>query len=212
MPPRGRYSAWEAGQLAGVSATAIGQWARRGFIRSSVSEAPPRVYSFQDVAEAMVVHELLDRGVPHQAIRNAIRALQGEHGDWPLTEAPLATEATTGRARVVAQRDDGVYDVGDRGWQQVIQPDRLDEVRRQLRRGGWVVRELPDLKHVEVDPERLAGRPTIVGHRIAAEDVAEIAEEPGGLDVLREDYGLDGAEVADARRWWREVRRLAATA
>ena len=212
MPPRGRYSAWEAGQLAGVSATTIGQWARRGLIRSSVSNAPVRTYSFQDVAEAMVVHELLERGVPHHAIRKAICALEGEHGDWPLSDAPLATEPTNGRARVVTQRQEGTYDVGERGWQQVIEPDHLDEVRRQLRRGGWVVRALPDLEHVEVDPARLAGRPTVAGHRIAAEDVAEIAEEPGGLDVLREDYGLNEAEVADARRWWREVRRVAAAA
>lgn len=64
MSPRGYYLAHEVGWLAGVSGDRIGQWARRGYIRSSVSSVVPRVYSFQDVAEAMVVHELLLRRHP----------------------------------------------------------------------------------------------------------------------------------------------------
>ena len=61
--PHGGDTAWEAGQLVGVSGQKVGQWARRGYIRSSVSDGRPRMYSFQDVAEAMVVHDLLERGV-----------------------------------------------------------------------------------------------------------------------------------------------------
>lgn len=218
MPPRGRYLAWEAGQLAGVSGQTMGQWARRGYIRSSVSSTPPRVYSFQDIAEAMVVHELLDRGVPHREIRKAIRHLEEEYGDWPLTEAPLATVAGVGqrpderRARVVLRTSEADYDVGGLGWQQVLEPENLEQIRRQLARGGWAVRTLRDLEHIEVDPERLSGRPTIRGRRIAAQDVAEIASDPGGVELLQDDYDLTEQEIADARRWWREVRRLEAEA
>jgi uncharacterized protein (DUF433 family)/DNA-binding transcriptional MerR regulator len=208
MPPRGRYLAWEAGQLAGVSGLTIGQWARRGYIRSSVGQELPRVYSFQDIAEAMVVHELLDRGVTHRDIKQAIRALGDRHGDWPLTDAQLATVSGTSRAQVIAREAEGNYDIGQLGWQQVIEPENLEKIRAQLRRGGWAVRALPDLEHIEVDPDRLSGKPTIRGRRIAAEDVAEIAAGRGGAEILREDYGLDEVEVADARRWWREVRRL----
>lgn len=209
LPPRGRYFAWEAGQLAGVSGQTMGQWARRGYIRSSHSDAAPRVYSFQDVAEAMVVHELLERGVTHRDIKRAITRLH-EYGDWPLTEAPLGTVDGDGRARVVVQRDQAAYDVGGLGWQQVVAADNLEVIRGQLRRGGWAVRNLPDLEHIEVDPERLSGQPTIRGRRIAAVDVAEIAATAGGLNTLIEDYELAEAEIADARRWWREVRRLEA--
>ncbi len=209
LPPRGHYLAWEAGRLAGVSGQKMGQWARRGYVRSSQSEGP-RVYSFQDVAEAMVVHELLDREVRHRDIRQAIALLREEYGDWPLTEAPLATVPGTGRARLVLRSSDATYDVGRGAWQQVLEPQHLDEIRRQLRRGGWATRTLHDLEHIEVDPERLSGQPTIRGRRIAAQDVAEIADAPGGLEILREDYELDEREVKDARRWWREVRRLEA--
>jgi uncharacterized protein (DUF433 family) len=209
MPPRGHYLAWEAGQLAGVSGQTMGQWARRGYISASQSSDVPKVYSFQDVAEAMVVHDLLVRGATHRDIRRAIEALQ-EYGDWPLTQAPLGTIDTRGKARIVVRRGEGTYDVGERGWQQVVNPEHLDEIRSQLRRGGWAVRELPSLEHIEVNPDLLSGRPTIRGRRIAAQEVAEIASEPDGLEDLVEGYNLAHEEIDDARRWWDEVQRLAA--
>ena len=50
-------------------------------------------------------------------------------------------------------RHDGVaYDVGKRGWQQVVNDDNLKLIASQLRRGGWAVREDPDLEHIEVNP------------------------------------------------------------
>jgi len=59
--PHGRFLAGEAGELVGVSGTTIGQWARRGYIRASRSTGDPHVYSLEDVAEAWVVHALLER-------------------------------------------------------------------------------------------------------------------------------------------------------
>ena len=70
--PHGRLLAGEVGELAGVSGTTIGQWARRGYIRSSQSAGEPRVYSVEDVAEAAIVCELLERGVTHAEVRSAI--------------------------------------------------------------------------------------------------------------------------------------------
>src|SRR3954454_18552878 len=145
MPPRGRYYAWEAGQLAGVSGQKMGQWARRGYIRSSITPSTPRIYSFQDVAEAMVVHELLERGVRHRDILRAIRQVDDLYGDWPLTEAPLGTIPGRGRTRLVLDQPEGVYDVGERGWQQVIEHDNVDLIRRRLRSWGWEARTLCDL-------------------------------------------------------------------
>ena len=208
MPPRGHYLAWEAGALAGVSGQKIGQWARRGYIRASQSEEIPKVYSFQDIAEAMVVHDLLDHKVTHREIRHACRALH-EYGDWPLTEAPLKV-ATTGKTRLRVQRGEETYDVGRGFWQALVAPEHLTEIRSQLRRGGWAVRELPDLEHIQVDPDLLSGRPVIRGHRIAAQEVAESAEDTNGMVDLVEGYGLHPDEIYDARRWWTKVQRLAA--
>src|SRR3954451_20674220 len=81
--PHGRLLAREAGALAGVSGTTIGQWARWGLIRSSHSADDPRVYSVEDVAEAAIVAELVERGVSHADVHAAIRRLSG-YGRWPL--------------------------------------------------------------------------------------------------------------------------------
>ena len=72
----GQFLAAEVGELVGVSGTTIGQWARWGYIRASVSADEPHVYSVEDLAEAAIVGELLRRGVPHADVRRAIERLR----------------------------------------------------------------------------------------------------------------------------------------
>jgi uncharacterized protein (DUF433 family) len=209
LPPRGHYTAREAGVLAGVSGVKIGQWARRGYIRASQSDYPPYVYSYQDVGEAILVHELLDAGVAHRRVRRAIETLRKRHGNrWPLQEADLATDGRD----VLALEDEAAWDIGDRLWQQKIDPENLRRIAGLLRRGGWAARALPNLQHIEVNPDRLSGRPTIVGRRVPVEVVAQIADEPGGIDELHEGFELNDAEINDARQWWHAVREYAQVA
>jgi uncharacterized protein (DUF433 family) len=205
LPPRGHYLAHEVGRLAGVSGQQVGQWARNGYIRSSQSDGPPRIYSFQDVAEAMVVHELREHTVPYLAIKRTIRDLRDRYGsDWPLTRAQLATS----RGRVYARADEALYDIGAHGWQQLNLEDNLRRIVGLLQRGGWAAREIPDLQHIEVDPERLSGRPTIRGRRVPAEKVARLAETQEGRGSLIEDYRLSEDEISDAQRWWAAAARF----
>ena len=116
--PHGRFLAAEAGELVGVSGTTIGQWARRGYIRASRSTGDPHVYSLEDVAEAWVVHALLERGVRHAAVRRTIAALE-DYGLWPLIAAPLATTEGDGEPRIVLCEPDGVAALSGRGWQRL---------------------------------------------------------------------------------------------
>lgn len=211
MPPRGHYFAHEVGQLAGVSGNKIGQWARRGYIRSSQSDTIPRVYSFQDVAEAMIVHELLELHVPHREVLSTITVLREQHGQrWPLQSVELLTTLAVpinGRrplARLIVRDVDRLVRPSVSVDQGVLNVD-LRAVRRYLHRGGWAARGMPDLEHIEVDPDRLSGRPTIRGQRVAAEDVARLASTADGVQSLREGYGLTDAEIIDARRWWAAV-------
>ncbi len=208
--PRGLYSAAEVGQLAGVSRYRIGQWTRHGYIRSSRSTGPPRVYSFQDAAEAIVVHELITRGVTYRDIRRTIDNTRDEYGDWPLTAAPLATTvdaAGHGPARVLLQLRDVDLDIGrDHRSQAVLSYPTLQAVTELLRRGGWAIRDHPDIQRIEVHPERFHGVPTIRGTRIPARQVAVIAAEgSSGLRDLREGYDLHRADVEDAVRWYGAV-------
>jgi uncharacterized protein (DUF433 family) len=204
--PRGWYLAREVGQLAGVSGETIGQWARYEYIRSSWSSDIPRVYSFQDVAEAIAVHELIERHVPHAEIKSAIDGLRVEFGDWPLQTAPLAT---TGTGRVALKHEDNTaVDVGRSRGQTFLSFVELQGLNDLLRRGGWALRDLEDVTRIEVDPDRLSGRPTIRDRRVPAEKIARIAQVPGGFRVVATEYGITRKEAEDAVRWYARARQL----
>ena len=129
--PHGQFLAGEAGELAGVSGNTIGQWARWGYIRASQSDGEPHLYSVEDVAEAAIVSELLDRGVRHREVRRAIARLSA-YGEWPLSEAPLAT---TPEGRIVLRENGAAYALSDRGWQLMSPPPpEIHDVRLRLRR------------------------------------------------------------------------------
>ena len=132
--PHGRFLASEAGELAGVSGTTIGQWARRGLLRSSISNDEPRVYSVEDVAEAAVVRALLERGVRHGDLHRLIARL-ADYGRWPLSEAALATTTDT-LPRLVLREDDGDWVLTARGWQRPVTPTAVREVRLRLNRSA----------------------------------------------------------------------------
>ena len=188
--------------LAGVSGDRIGQWARWGHIRSSRSQREPRVYSYEDVAEAMIVHELEELGADLPSIRRAVRAAartparrlaaaaQPRAGWAPRTARSWSSRATRPTTSAHAAR------ASRASWRR---PD-LRRVAAELERGGWAARLLPGLRHIEVDPDRLGGRPVIRGRRIAAQDVATLVATAGGRGVLHDDYDLDDAQIDDARQ------------
>ena len=64
-----------------------------------------------------------------------------------------------GKARLVAEREGIAYEIGERGWQRVVNPKHLsqDPLRVAARRLGG--QGLPGLTHIEVDPDLLSGRP-----------------------------------------------------
>ena len=80
---------------------------------------------------------LLERGVRHADVRRAVGG-STRYGDWPLSEAPLAT--TAGRRPDRAARERRGLRAGPRGWQLVVAPPRWRTcgcgcAERQLR---WV--------------------------------------------------------------------------
>jgi hypothetical protein len=132
----GSFLAGEVGELAGVSGNTIGQWARRGLIRSSQSDGEPRVYAVEDIAEATVVAELLERGVRHVDVHRASERLAPRFGPWPLSDAPLGTIVEDGgRPRIVLLEREAVYELVPRGWQLMAAPPPVDDVRIRLRHG-----------------------------------------------------------------------------
>lgn len=208
--PRGHYLAAEVGHLAGVSGKRIGQWARRGYIRSSWSNETPRIYSYQDVAEAIVVHELEVRRIAPRIIGETVGVLREMLGtDWPLQDTELFVPGghpkSSGRLRTVAVKSDEGYFEDVVRHHPVLGQIDLIGIKRDLARGGWAARSLPDLRHIEVNPDRLSGRPTIRGRRVAAAEVAQIALS-GDRKALKDGFALSSAEIQDAVRWWSKVQ------
>lgn len=204
----GWYVAPDAAPLVGVTSNRLGQWARRGYVPSS-QQLRPRVYAYQDIAEALAVHQLIDRGVPPADVMRAVRNLRDEYGRWPLSHAPLATtwieeRGRSGRAQWVIHREgDDRVDIGSgEGREQFLSGLEipLRDVFNVLAKGGWVTIQHPDIQHVEVDPDRMGGLPTIKGRRILAAEVARMAREMPIEDLL-EDYDLTPEEIQDAIRW-----------
>ena len=213
MPPRGHYLAHEVGALAGITGITVGSWARYGLIASSQSTGRPRVYAYQDVASAMVVHELVERGVTKADVRWVV-ADEGIVGStaWPLLHNALFTFARTAttvrqrpRAELVVRKGDAYLTrKRDHLAARVVDPIDLDSITNLLHSGGWAARRL-GVESIEVDPDRLSGRPTIRGRRLAVEKVAQLAATSRGQRTLREDYGLSAREIQDASQWWQAV-------
>ncbi len=176
------YLAADVGRLAGVDGDRIGQWARWGHIRASVSTGEPHVYSFADAADALAVHVLLDAGLTLKTIRRAVVALGGEHPlatGLHVVDGRLAVESGYGLKDVFTeQRVLPLNQVGGSEEERVTNHGRLD-AEGMLRAGGW-----PSLMtgvRVDVDPERAAGHPCRAGTRTPVKDALD---DP------------------DLRRWW----------
>jgi hypothetical protein len=136
----GTLLAHDVGELVGVSGTTVGQWARRGYIRSSQRETEPRLYSVEDVAEAAIVRALIERGVRRTDIRGAAQRLRASGHPWPFSEGRVATAGRAGRRGwrprlLFAGGDDadGWVELTARGWQTVVDAGGLREVRLRLR-------------------------------------------------------------------------------
>jgi len=191
----GHYSASEVARLAGVSPVRIGSWARYGIV-PRVSRRPS-VYSYADAGEAVIARYLIEHGVKPKKVRELVERLRDEFGEWPLARAPLKHE---GGLVVMRDPKGGVLvDVINHPDQQVEEGTflSLTEVREALERGGWVAFSTPR-PHIQVDPSRLSGRPTIRDRRVPTAMVAELAERAEGRTLLRTEFGLSEEEIDEA--------------
>jgi uncharacterized protein (DUF433 family) len=191
----GHYSASEVARLAGVSGKRIGSWARYGVV-PRVSRNPS-VYSYADAGEAVIARYLIEHGAKPKRIAEMIERLREKYGEWPLARAPLQHE---GGLIVMRDEEGGVLvDVIDLPDHQVEEGTflSLTDVREALERGGWVALNTPR-QHIQVDPHRLSGRPTIRDRRVPTAMVAELAERQEGRALLRTEFGLTDEEIDEA--------------
>jgi uncharacterized protein (DUF433 family)/DNA-binding transcriptional MerR regulator len=209
----GVYLPHRAGALAGVSGQSIGQWARHGLITPTVYEGrPANLYSYFDVAEAIVVRWLVELGFRHAEIRSALDDVRDEYPRWPLLNAPLGVgrQSVDDRGVLVRKRQADVYvDVSGRApGQVVIRPSLLDDARDMLSHGGWLARSL-HLEHIEVDPLKLGGQPSLRDRRWTVDHVARLAADDEGRQILLDSYCLEAVEIDEAVAWLEAADALA---
>lgn len=197
----GHYSPSEVARLAGVSPRRIGSWARYGIV-PRVSRKPS-VYSYADAGEAVIARYLIEQQVKPKKIREMVERLRDRFGEWPLARAPLEHE---GGLVVIREGAKVLVDVVDRPEHLVEQGTflSLTDVRQALERGGWVALRKPRA-HIQVDPDRLSGRPTIRDRRIPTAMVAELAERDEGRALLRGEFGLTEEEIDEAAAYEKDV-------
>jgi len=209
----GVFPPFRAGALAGVSGNRIGQWARYGLIKPTLFRGrPANIYEFRDVAEAIVVHWLLDRGFSYVDIHHAIGRARVDHSNWPLLTAPLgiAQHAIAGdpKGAIVLEVAQGTYvDTGSGGNQITLKPQLLEAASDMLRRGGWLAAKM-NLQRIEVDPGKLGGAPVVRGRRWPIDRVAQLAADKAGRAVLMDDYGLHRMDIEESVRWVRAAAKL----
>lgn len=203
VAPLGRYSHWQAARLVGVSAARLGQWRRRGLIHATGGGG---AYSYPDVAEALLIHYLTEElGFSVRRVTRVITKLRKKWGRWPLTNAPLEHDG----AFLVIQ-EEGEYFAVERPEQRVVEKTldlRLLQVA--LNHGGWVSIDTKR-PEIEVNPERLQGRPTIRGRRMPTDLIVEISRASDGRRSLRDEYELTERQINAAVDYERAVRALAA--
>lgn len=140
-------------------------------------------------------------------MRVIVDNLRQRYGDWPLASAPIEHQ---GKLVVVREGAVVYFDVVHHVDQKVTAGTLdLKVVRDALERGGWVALKTPR-KHIEVNPDRLSGRPTIRGRRLATEVVAELASYKEGRQVLCEEFKLSADEITDAVGYEHDVREAVA--
>lgn len=221
MAPTEKGSEWEETVASDLPPSAtlrlwkLGGW--RAFRRSGsapgrvtgssrASRRKPNVYSYADAGEAVIARYLIAQGAKPKKVREMVERLREEFGEWPLARAPLEHEG----GLVVMRDKDGMVlvDVVNHPDNQVEEGTflSLTQVREALERGGWVAFDTPR-PHIQVDPDRLSGRPTIRGRRVPTAMVAELAEQPDGRALLGTEFGLTEEEIEEAVEYEADVEK-----
>src|SRR4051794_15208590 len=79
--PRGRYSAERAGQLSGVPARTLYDWAGAGILAPDFAGSRPKAWSYRDLALARLLAWLRQQGHPRPDAATRVSALRALMGD-----------------------------------------------------------------------------------------------------------------------------------
>lgn len=172
-------------------------------------ESAKHPFSYQDVAETLMVRKLTEAGVRLADVRRAVTRLREEYGNWPLNDAPLRMDKYR---RILLETDEHLWDftsdIPGEGVFTPASPGR-QAIGSALADGGWASVE-ESLTRIAVDPAIMSGTPTIRGRRIAAMFVGNMAETSSGRKILKTDYELSEEDIDEGHRWRAKALEYAA--
>ena len=139
-----------------MTGNTIGQWARWGYIRASQSRRrPARLLGRGRAGGGDRAQRCSPAGVAHAHVRRAIAQLGTASGRCRRRRWP--PPARRGRGSCCAS-DDGVYALSPRGWQRMVAPPPLEDVRLRLKRRPGSVRRVWSAARSSSPPLRRARR------------------------------------------------------
>jgi len=200
----GCYDAGRAAALAGVPASTVYDWARKGVVVPSVSRARPKLWSYADLMALRIVYWLrhpkfdLDAqrvpASPMQEVRCALLQLDDEGIDlWKLHEGRHLSPLLVRRnGQIVIDRDGSVSTLEgqgfiDREYLDVLGPFDADE--------SWG----PDLRrpmpHLRIVPGKLSGEPHLEDSRLTTSAVVALADRGFSVAQIQGMYPDESAEA-----------------
>ena len=159
--------------LTGTSTRQLYDWRRKGVLVPEVSPSSPALYSFRDLVAVRTVAFLRSQ-ISFQKVRVAFENLrQLDYLDHPSTYK----FGTDGNTIAVEDGNGTVIDLVSNKGQYVM--FTLEEIFREFTNfaGNKVVDFERPLPHLEVNPRRMGGWPTIAGTRVPYDAISDLLDD-----------------------------------
>lgn len=196
---KGLYSPRVAARVARIRYQNFQAWAKANLLHPAfqipLGKRKENVYSYYDLLLIRLISRLRDKGFRTKTIKKALDVISSmASGDpYAWTRATICIDVDIIVA-FLSERPEWNPVAASRGPQRmevVFFPELLDELKREL---------VPEhFRYVEIDPQVLAGTPTIKGTRIPTRAVYVVAQ--GGYDPKEAYPDLTDDEIQDAKTY-----------
>lgn len=196
-----------AAYLSGASVGQIRSWRRKEILIPEVNAYNPALFSYRDLVALRAIARLRAH-VSLQRIRKAMDTLNDQEFTEHLSEYRFATDGKS----VKLWQDEGFVDLASNPgqWEHLSFADLYAPFE------NLQGRQVPDFRrpnsHIEVEPDRLAGWPTVAGTRVPYDVITDLAADD---DITAEEIAeyyptVDPEAVADVLEFGRAVEGFAA--
>jgi uncharacterized protein (DUF433 family) len=196
---KGLYSPRIAARVARVRYQSFQAWSKANLLHPAfqipLGKRKENVYSYYDLLLIRLIRRLREKGFRTKTIKKALDVISAMSGGDPYawTKATICIDVDIIVAFLPEQPEWNpiAASKGTQKMEVVFFPELLEELKREL---------VPKrFRYVEIDPQVLAGTPTVKGTRIPTRAVFVVAQ--GGEDPKEAYPGLSDAQIRDAKAY-----------